>query len=261
MQPIINLKSFVAVLILLVVPAALLVAYFRNYSAEEGGHEHGGAPVSVQGSDNTAMKPSGHSHSAREHGNMKMPPSGNLQSGPEAESASAPKLGGRKTMEHDTMQQPSFGQPSSPGQGSEPTHATSTREPLDLASSSVLPGIPGVSRLYHIGATGFFLNMPPQVTLTIKQKEALNRMKRSALLGKSTAQRQIGEAEQELWELTGVDEPDFDQIQAKVHAIEKLRSAQRMAFIVSVGKAAEILTNEQRQALIGAGEPAGPVGK
>lgn len=261
MQPIINLKSFVAVLILLVVPAALLVAFFRNYSADEGGHEHGGSAVSAQRSDNTAMKPSGHSHSAHGDGNMKMLQSGNLQSGPEAESASGPKVGGRKTMEHDTMQQPSSGQPSSRGHASEPAHATSTREPLDLVNTSALPGIPGVSRLYHIGATGFFLNMPPHVTLTIKQMEALNRMKRSALLGNSTAQRQIGEAEQELWELTGVDEPDFEQIHAKVQAIEKLRSGQRMAFIVSVGKAAEILTNEQRQALIGAGEPAGPVGK
>jgi hypothetical protein len=51
MQPLFNLKSFVAVMIILIVPAALLVAYFRNYSAERGGHEHGGAATAGQGSD------------------------------------------------------------------------------------------------------------------------------------------------------------------------------------------------------------------
>ena len=40
MQPLINLKSFLAVLLILIVPAALLVAYFRNYSPGAGGHEH-----------------------------------------------------------------------------------------------------------------------------------------------------------------------------------------------------------------------------
>ncbi len=41
MQPLINLKQFLAVLALLIIPAALLTAYFRNYDPEAGGHEHG----------------------------------------------------------------------------------------------------------------------------------------------------------------------------------------------------------------------------
>lgn len=37
MQPLINLKQFLAVLTLLIIPAVLLTAYFRNYQPESGG--------------------------------------------------------------------------------------------------------------------------------------------------------------------------------------------------------------------------------
>ncbi len=41
MQPLNNLKRYLAVLLLLIVPAAMLAAYFRNYSPEGGaGHAH-----------------------------------------------------------------------------------------------------------------------------------------------------------------------------------------------------------------------------
>lgn len=40
MQPLINLKQFIAVLLLLSIPAALLVAYLRNYDPEAEGHQH-----------------------------------------------------------------------------------------------------------------------------------------------------------------------------------------------------------------------------
>ena len=76
-------------------------------------------------------------------------------------------------------------------------------------------------------------------------------MKQKALLSKSTVERKIDEAEQALWERTGADEPDAAQIQDKVQAIEQLRGEQRMAFIQSVGEAATVLTDEQRQMLIG----------
>lgn len=121
---------------------------------------------------------------------------------------------------------------------------------LKLASAQ--PGIPGVSHLYHIGATGLFLNHAEHLSLTTKQLAALNVMKQKALFSKATAQRKIDQAEQELWELTGADEPDLAQVQAKVEDIEKLEGEQRMAFIRSVGEAAKILTDEQRQILLGA---------
>ena len=125
----------------------------------------------------------------------------------------------------------------------------------EMKTASSLPGSPGVSRLYHVGATGFFLNHSEHITLSTKQQAALNVVQRKALLSKFTAQRKIEEAEQELWELTGADEPDAAQIQATVQAIEKLRGEQRMAFIQSVGEAAKVLTAEQRQMLFGTTEP------
>ena len=131
----------------------------------------------------------------------------------------------------------------------------------EMKVASSLPGSPGVSRLYHVGATGLFLNHSEQVSLSTEQQTALNVIKRKALLSMFTAQRKIDEAEQELWELTGADEPDDAGIQAKIQAIEKLRADQRMAFVQSVGEAAKVLNDEQRQMLLGTAEPAAAAGK
>ena len=131
----------------------------------------------------------------------------------------------------------------------------------EMKMASSLPGSPGVSHIYHIGAAGFFLNHSEHITLSTKQQAALNGVQRKALLSKFTAQRKIEEAEQELWELTGADEPDAAQIQATVRTIERLRGEQRMAFIQSVGEAANVLTDEQRQMLLGTTEPAAAAGK
>jgi hypothetical protein len=116
---------------------------------------------------------------------------------------------------------------------------------------SALPGFPGASHIYHIGATGFFLDHPDHITLTTKQQGALNRLKEKALLEKSTSQRKIDEAEQELWTLTSSGQPDAATIGAKVREIEKLRGEQRLAFIRAVGEAARVLSDDQRQALLG----------
>ena len=131
----------------------------------------------------------------------------------------------------------------------------------EMKMASSLPGSPGVSHMYHIGETGYFLNHSEHITLTTRQQASLNVVQRKALLSKSTAQRKIEEAEQELWELTGADEPDAAQIQARVQAIEKLRGEQRMAFIQLVGEAAKVLTDEQRQMILGSTEPAADQGK
>ena len=122
------------------------------------------------------------------------------------------------------------------------------------ATHSSLPGFPGASHLYHIGATGFFLDHPTHVTLTAEQQKALNGIKEKALLAKSTSARKVEEAEQALWTLTGSDSPDAGQIEAKVREIEGLRSEQRLAFIRAVGDAANVLTEEQRKTL--SGDPA-----
>ena len=226
MQPSLNLKSFLAVLIILIVPTALLVAYFRNYSAEGGSHEHGSVAASGKDGDMSAKKPD-HDMSTMRLGSDKR--------------AMKP--------DHDM----SAKKPDGDMGAMKPSGDMSA-----MAKSSAMPGVPGVSRLYHIGATGFFLNHPEHITITIKQRAALNGRKRKALLSKATAQRNIEEAEQELWELTSADKPDAAQIQATVQAIEKLRGEQRMAFIQSVGEAAEVLTDEQSKFLLGTAAPVIP---
>ena len=120
-----------------------------------------------------------------------------------------------------------------------------------MAVPSALPGFPGASHLYHVGATGFFMNHGKHIALTAAQKTTLNKIKQKALLAGATARRKIDEAEQELWALTGADEPQAEAIEAKVKSIEAIRSTQRLASIRSVGEAAKVLTDEQRAALIG----------
>lgn len=124
---------------------------------------------------------------------------------------------------------------------------------------SVLPGFPGASHLYHIGATDFFLDHPQHITLTTEQQTALNKAKEQALLAKGTADRAVAQAEQDLWTLTASDQPDATKIDAKVREIEKLQGDQRLDFIRAVGEAANLLTDEQRQSLLGL-KPAQPQG-
>ena len=120
---------------------------------------------------------------------------------------------------------------------------------------SALPGFPGASHLYHIGATGFFLDHPEHITLTTDQQVALNKIKDQALLGKSAADRATEQAEQELGTLTAADQPDIAKVEAKVREIAKMSGDQRLAFIRSVGEAAKLLTAEQRKSLTGFAPP------
>lgn len=121
-------------------------------------------------------------------------------------------------------------------------------------SASALPGNPGASHLYHIGSTGFFLDQP-QLTLTSEQRAALNRIKERALLERSTAERRIEQAEQELWALTGADQPEAAKVEAKLKEVEQLRTNQRMAFIRAVGEASNVLTADQRNTVLGMSMP------
>lgn len=116
---------------------------------------------------------------------------------------------------------------------------------------SALPGFPGASHLYHIGATGFFLDHPDHITLTTDQQIVLNKAKEKSILEQAAIERDIEQAEQELWVLTSTDQPDAQKIEAKVRAIEKLKGDQRLAFIRTVGEAAKALTSEQQKVLVG----------
>ena len=120
-----------------------------------------------------------------------------------------------------------------------------------MPMTSALPGYPGASHLYHIGATGFFLDHPEHITLTVEQQKTLNQLKEKTTLDQKSADRKIEGAEQELWTLTSADQPDATKIQAKLAECEKLRSEKRFAFIKGVGEATKLLTDEQRQSLMG----------
>lgn len=115
---------------------------------------------------------------------------------------------------------------------------------------STMPGMPGVSHLHHIGATGFFLDQP-QIGLSPGQQSRLRGIEERALSVRATSDRAIEQAEQELWALTG-DGTDAVRIEAKIGEIEQARTWQRIAFIRSVGEAIDVLTPDQRQALLGA---------
>lgn len=156
------------------------------------------------------------------------------------------KGGGMGMMEDDMDMMGMMGKGSMGGMGA---------KGMKMKMASALPGFPGASHIYHIGATDFFLDHPEHITLTTEQQTKLNKAKQKALTAKASTQRKIDEAEQQLWELTAADEPDAAQIQAKVQEIEKLRGEQRLAFIRAVGEAAKTLTDQQRQALLGNAKP------
>ena len=136
--------------------------------------------------------------------------------------------------------------------GMNPAMSSGSMAGMDMPSS--LPGFPGASHIYHIGETGFFLDHPDHITLTGEQQKKLNSMKEAALLAASTAEREIAEAEQELWKLTAADEPDIKKIEAKAKEIAQRQVKTRIAFIRAVGDAANILTKGQRQILVGEGK-------
>lgn len=121
----------------------------------------------------------------------------------------------------------------------------------NMAPAASLPGFPGASHLYHVGATGFFLDHPEHISLSTEQQTSLNRIKEKTLLERTSSDRRVEDAEQELWTLTAADAPDAAKIEAKIRAIEKLRGDQRIAFIRAVGEASKILTSDQHAALLG----------
>jgi Spy/CpxP family protein refolding chaperone len=116
---------------------------------------------------------------------------------------------------------------------------------------NALPGFPGASHLYHVGAEGFFLNHPQHIQLSTEQQTRLGRIREKALLDRATAQRKIDDAEQQLFVLTGSDQPDMRKIEAQARTIEELNVQRRLTYIRAVGEAAQVLTEQQRGAVLG----------
>lgn len=264
MKPLINLKSFLAVLLILIVPAALLVAYFRDYSPGAGGHEHsekgksGGGAMKMDG-DKGEMKPGGEDHAAMGHGDTAkgsdkgaMKPAADSNATKEHDNKLTPQGGQKNSQPQAKTSQPSTAQ-AHPKQAAakSQSRATFAHEQPRMAMFRTPPGIPGASHLYHLGATGFYLDHTQHLTLNIEQKKKLNQIREQARLNKASADRKWQEAEQQLWKLTAVEQPDTAQIETKVREIEKLHIARRLAFIRSVGEAANVLTDEQTKILLG----------
>lgn len=120
-----------------------------------------------------------------------------------------------------------------------------------MNTQSSLPGFPGASHIYHIGADGFFLNHGQHISLTDTQQKLLNKIKEETLLNQAELDRKIESAEQDSWVLTSSDQPDGKKIKAKIDEIATLQAQQRMSFIQAVGKAAGVLTDQQRAKLTG----------
>lgn len=112
-----------------------------------------------------------------------------------------------------------------------------------------LPAVAGGAHLYHLGAKDFFLDTG-LLALSDDQSATLGLLKARSALDQSEAERQQAQAEEQLWSLTGAEQPDAQTIEAKVREIEKLRGDQRLAFIRAVGDAAALLTGAQREHLV-----------
>lgn len=123
----------------------------------------------------------------------------------------------------------------------------------DVASESLhsdLPGFPGAAHLYHIGATHYFIDYAEHINLTDEQRKQIQKIQESASANETEMNLKIETAEQKLWELTSSDQPNIHEIEKKVREIEKIKADHRLAFIHSVGDAANILSDEQRKAIM-----------
>ncbi|MBX9767573.1 MAG: hypothetical protein K2X47_09915 [Bdellovibrionales bacterium] len=123
--------------------------------------------------------------------------------------------------------------------------------PSDLPISSELPGFPGASHIYHIGATGFFIDHAEMTDLSTEQLTALRRIKEKWIITQAAFAQKIKGAEEELWSLTSLDRPLIKNIENKIREIQSLRGEKQITFIRYVGQATGVLTSEQRSTLLG----------
>lgn len=135
------------------------------------------------------------------------------------------------------------------GKGPAPMAASSDSGGLMVRSD--LPGFPGASHIYHIGATGFFLDHPEHIDLSTEQSTRLNEIKTAVMLEQAGMDRGIEAQEEVIWSLTGAPAPNIGRIEEELLTVGRLRAEKRLAFIRAVGEAAQLLTQEQREQLVG----------
>ncbi|WP_437656830.1 periplasmic heavy metal sensor [Sorangium sp. So ce1182] len=114
------------------------------------------------------------------------------------------------------------------------------------------PGLPGggAPHVYHAGAEDFFLGRAAALGLSTDQQNQLAALRERALLAFATTQRQLDQAEQDLWVLTSAERPDAAKVEAKLSEISRLSARQRMDYIRAVGDAVGILSDAQRKAVV-----------
>lgn len=116
---------------------------------------------------------------------------------------------------------------------------------------SVLPGFPGASHIYHIGANTHFLDYAEALGLSHEQHRQLSELHAQSELQQNDMQRSLDKLEQDLWVLTSAGQPDGDAISRKIREIATQTAEMRLQFIRSVGEAASVLTDAQRRQLVG----------
>jgi Spy/CpxP family protein refolding chaperone len=119
-----------------------------------------------------------------------------------------------------------------------------------VIAHAAVPGIPGASHLYHIGAKGFFLNHAERLDLSDEQKQELNKIRERAVLDRAKRRAEIKSMELDVWQLTGLDKPNMSDIEAKIRSLEKARSDTRLNYLREVERAVNVLTEQQRRLLL-----------
>jgi Spy/CpxP family protein refolding chaperone len=119
-----------------------------------------------------------------------------------------------------------------------------------VLAHAAVPGIPGASHLFHIGARGFFLNHAEHLDLSDEQKQQLNRIRERAVLERARHRAEIRSMELDVWQVTGLDKPNMSDIEAKIRSVEKARSDTRLNYLREIERAVNVLTEQQRTLLL-----------
>ena len=112
-------------------------------------------------------------------------------------------------------------------------------------AGEILPGYPNSPHLYHLGEADFFLDHSKYLSLSPQQNTLLKEIKNSWEIQQQNMAAQISKREQALWQATASGQPDLENIKKNISDIEALSSELRLAFIHSVGKAVDTLTQAQ----------------
>lgn len=108
---------------------------------------------------------------------------------------------------------------------------------------------PDTPHLYHIGETDFFLDYAETIGLNSQQMTTLGQIKHRWENEQQMQVKKRQALEQQLWRLTGADNPELAQIRQTIQQIEQLNSDLRLTFIFRVSDASAVLTGSQKEQL------------